>query len=233
MINSPGNAPSLNVQTISQITSVAEARIRSGALSYKFQIKAALTSFYKYNGQNPLFGGEVKYFDNLFVKDEVGNIDKRFILRNPNDPDLAPEEAELIRVIADLFNSIRQTGYTEEDPEYYQVPLGKASRNTRRHKIGTLSEIKDYYSTQLNFLRIFPQQKDNYRDQSKKGEVYNKYEIDQNSRNTLLSELDISEFETNLELLLWDYIISYERAKVMKEFLPRMQAVKMSLQYMN
>ena len=232
MINSPGNAPSLNVQTISQITSVAEAKIRSGALSYKSKIKDTLTSFYKYNGQNPLLGGEVKYFDNLFVKDEVGNIDKRFILRNPNDPDLAPEEAELIRVIADLFNSIRQTGYTEEDPEYYQVPLGKASRNTRRHKMGHLSEIKDYYSTQLNFLRIFPQQEENYRDQSRKGEVYNKYDIDQNSRNTLLENLDISEFETNLEILLWDYIISFERSKVMKEFLPRMQAVKMSLQYM-
>ena len=117
MVNSPANAPSLNVQTIGKIFSVVETTINNRALKYKSKIKKVLDDFYEYNKRNSLLGGEVKYFDNLFRKDELGNIDKRMLLRNPNDPDLSPEEANLIRAFLQIFNELNGEKYTEEDLE--------------------------------------------------------------------------------------------------------------------
>lgn len=233
MVNSPANAPSLNIQTIGQITSIVETTVNNRALKYNSKIKSALLAFYDYNKRNPLLGGEVKYFDNLFRKDEFGNIDKRMLLRNPNDSDLAKEESDLIRVFLKYFNELKGESYTEDDIEYYEVPLAKASRKTKRQKIGFFAESKDYWTTQLNFLRLFPEQEKDLHNKRSEGEVYNKYRIGADKRQILIDNLETAEFETDLEALFWDYVVSYEREAVMKEFLPKMQAVKMSLQYMN
>lgn len=233
MVNSPANAPSLNVQTIGKIFSVVETTVNNRALKYRSKIKKVLNDFYEYNKRSALWGEEVKYFDNLFRKDELGNIDKRMLLRNPNDPDLAPEEANLIRTFLQIFNELNGEKYTEEDIEYYELPLAKASRLTRRHKMGFVSEAKDYWSTQLNFMRLFPEQEKSNSETRARGEVYNKYRINPNARQLLIDNLDPSEFETNLESLFWDYVVSFEREAVMKDFLPKIQAVKLSLQYMN
>jgi hypothetical protein len=232
MVNSPGLSPSLNVQTLSQITSVAEAHIRTRVMRYRPRLKKVLENFYNYNERNRLIGGEVKYFDNLFLRDAEGNIDKRMMLRNPNDPGLSKEESALITELLNIFNEFRGNADSESD-EYYEIPLAMASRLTKRYKKGFVGEIKDHYVNQLNFLRIFPEQEQNYRDTSRKSEVYNKYAIDSNSRNTILSSVEQDDIETNLEDLVLDYIITYETANVMQEFLPRMQAIKIALQYMN
>ena len=233
MINSPGLSPSLNVQTLSQITSLAEAQIRERAQSYKSELKRVFEAFYQYNERNRLLGGEVRYFDNLFERDEQGNIDKRMLLRNPNDPDLSKEEKALIVKLLGIFNRLNGERYTPDDIEYYQVPLAMASRRTKRYRKGFVWEMKDYYVNQLNFLRIFPAQEENYMDATRRSVVYNKYDINQNTRNNILATLDQDDIETNLEDLVWDYIVSYETANVMQEFLPRMQAIKISLQYMH
>ena len=65
------------------------------------------------------------------------------LLRNPNDPDLSPEEANLIRTFLQIFNELNGEKYTKEDLEYYELPLAKASRLTRRYKMGFFSEAKD------------------------------------------------------------------------------------------
>lgn len=233
MINSPGLSPSLNVQTLSQITSLAEAKIREKVQSKVKSLKKVLDDFYAYNERSRLLGGEVRYFDNLFVKDEEGNIDKRMLLRNPNDPDLAKEEKALIVRLLEIFNNLNGRSYTPDDIEFYQIPLAMASRRTKRYKKGFVGEMKDYYVNQLNFLRIFPSQEENYRDATRRSVVYNKYAIDSNTRNTLLATLELDDIETNLEDLVWDYITSYSTAEVMQEFLPRMQAIKISLQYIH
>jgi hypothetical protein len=82
-------------------------------------------------------------------------------------------------------------------------------------------------------MRLFPEQEKHNSDTRARGEVYNKYRINPNARQSLIDNLNPSEFETNLESLFWDYVVSFEREAVMKDFLPKIQAVKLSLQYMN
>ena len=82
-------------------------------------------------------------------------------------------------------------------------------------------------------MRLFPEQEKSNSNARANGEVYNKYRINSNARQLLIDNLDSSEFETNLESLFWDYVVSFERETVMKDFLPKLQAVKMSVQYMN
>jgi hypothetical protein len=195
-------SPSLNVQTLSQITSLAEAQIRERAQSYKSELKRVFEAFYKYNERNKLLGGEVRYFDNLFERDAQGNIDKRMLLRNPNDPELSKEEKMLIVKLLEIFNRLNGGKYTPDDIEYYQVPLAMASRRTKRYRKGFVGEIKDYYVNQLNFLRIFPAQEENYMDATRRSVVYNKYDINANTRNNILATLEQDDIETNLEDLV-------------------------------
>lgn len=232
MINSPGQSPSLNIQTVGQIMGVAETHIAAKTKAYAAKVKKAFTEFYEFNHRNNLIGGEVKYFNNLFVKDENGNIDRRFILRNPNDPNLMPAEANLIKTILEIFNELKGNPYTPDDDQYYQVPLAMASKVTKRQTKGVIATAKDHIKNHLNFMRLFPQQEADYSAHQRNGIVYNKYKIDEYTRGNLLAEVEIEEFETQLENLLWDYIVTFKTEEVMTEFLPRIQAIKVATQYM-
>ena len=98
MINSPGLSPSLNVQTLSQITSLAEAKIREKVQSKVKSLKKVLDDFYAYNERNRLLGGEVRYFDNLFVKDDEGNIDYDQLAMEQYQFETGAEEIEKYRL---------------------------------------------------------------------------------------------------------------------------------------
>jgi hypothetical protein len=54
MVNSPANAPSLNVQTIGKIFSVVETTVNNRALKYRSKIKKVLNDFYEYNKRSAL-----------------------------------------------------------------------------------------------------------------------------------------------------------------------------------
>jgi len=97
----------MNIQTLSKIFSVMGAHIRRKELSYRPKYATATKNLYDYNGRNSATGGEIKYFDNLFERDENGNIKKQFRLRDPNDPGLSKEESEFIKTFLNIVNSFR------------------------------------------------------------------------------------------------------------------------------
>lgn len=236
-VNSAGTSSSLNIQSLGRIFSVAETHIRRKELAYKPKISKVIKALYDYKHRNSLIGGEVKFFDNLFVKDERGNIDKSFRLKNPNDSSLAKEEKDFINMFLSIINNFKFNGdatkiaHAIETGEYYEVPLAIGSTSTQIHNKGFSQAIAAKYNDSLNFLRILPQQENNFNESRIQQKVYNKFRLNGLSRANLIESYGINGLETQLEDLLLDVIHSYTTEEVMNEYLPRLQGIKIALQY--
>lgn len=236
-VNSAGNASSLNIQSLGRIFSVAEAHIRRKELSYKPKISKVIKAFYEYNHRNSLIGGEVKYFDNLFKRDDNGNIDKSFTLKNPNDSGLAKEESDFIKMFLEVVNNFKFNGdatkiaNAKETGEYYEVPLALGKTSTQIHNKGISQAIKAQYNESINFLKILPQQESSFEKSKSQQRIYNKFKIDGLSRTNLIENYGINGLETQLEDLLLSVIHTYTTEEVMNEYLPRLQGIKIALQY--
>lgn len=236
-VNSAGNSSSKNIQTLSKIFSVAEAHVRRKELSYKPRISKVVKAFYEYNHRNRLIGGEVKFFDNLFVKDANGNIDKSFRLKNPSDSSLAKEESDFIKMFLEIVNDFRFDGNQSkiakaiEDGSYYEVPVSMGSTSTQIHNKGYKQAFTSKYNEALNFLKLLPEQEQQFRESKGEPKVYNKYRLNGLSRSDLIENYGIDGLETQLEDLLLNVIHTYTMEEVMNEYLPRLQGIKIALQY--
>ena len=236
-INSPGTAASLNIQELSKIFSIAETHIRRKELSFRPKYIKAIREFYKYNDRNRLIGGEVRYFDNLFVKDENGNIDKSFKLKKPTDSNLSKEEANFINVFLEIINDLKYKGNTrkieqaKEDGSYYEVPLVKGETSTQVYRNGFIEAAKTRWEDTLNWLQLLPGQESELTKSKKEAKTFNKYKISAYTRTTLIDRLGVNKLETQLENILLDYIHSYVVEDVMDTYLPMLQSIKVALQY--
>lgn len=236
-VNSPGTSPSLNIQTISDIMATANTHIRRRELKYYKRYKKAIADLYTYNSRNMLIGGEVRYFDNLFTKDSNGSIDKSFTLRNPNDPELAPEEAKFIEVFLEIINELKYNGdaskikQAKNDGTYYEVPITLGETSTQIYNNSFMTALKTRYNEAVNWLRLLPEQEKYLTEARKNNKVYNKYDITALSRKNIIATHGISGFETQLENVLLDVIHTYAVNDVIKEYIPRMQGIKIALQY--
>jgi hypothetical protein len=155
-ITSINNSPSLTAQEVGRIVAVTETRIRRAELAYDSKIRKTFKAFYEYNNRNKLIGGEVKYFDNLFVRDSNGDISKSFILKHPTDSSLAKEESDLITLFLDIVNNLKYNGsdylieQAKEDGSYYEVPLAIGSMRSQLHNKGFKEGLKAEFHESLN-----------------------------------------------------------------------------------
>lgn len=236
-VNSAGTSSSLNIQSLGKIFSVAETHIRRKELAFRPKISKTIKAFYEYKQRNSLIGGEVKFFDNLFLTDENGNIDKSFKLKNPDNTSLAKEEKDFINMFLEIVNDFKFNGDTnkianaKETGEYYEVPLAIGDTKTQIHNKGFIKAIKSKYDESINFLKILPQQESSFEEARVQQKVYNKFKINSLSRANLIDSYGINGLETQLENLLLDVIHTYTTEKVMSEYLPRLQGIKIALQY--
>lgn len=235
-VNSPSNSPSLNVQTLSNIFTVANSQIKRKVLEKNLSYRKVFATLIK-EKVNPIVGGEVSAYDNLFVKDENGKIDKRFQLKNPNDSSLSKAESEVIKKFLEIVNYYRF--HNDENlindaisnGTYYNVPLAVASTQSMMHNQGYKEVIKTKLDESVNFLRLLPEQQEKRIRENSSTRVYNKYELDGLNRETLLNKYGTEHFETNLNRLLDDFVITYSIQEVMNEYLPRLQGIKIALQF--
>lgn len=236
-INSPGTAASLNVQELAKIFAVAETHIRRKELAFTSRYKKIITALYEYNHRNVLIGGEVKYFDNLFVKDENGNIDKSFRLKKPEDSTLSTAESNFVKMFLEIVNEFRfnknqrKIQQAKADGTYYEVPLTMGDTSTQLHHNSIKDAIKYRFDESINWLRLLPEQEKRLSEHKRTNKVFNKYDIRELSRQQLIDSAGINNLETHLEKVLLDYIHSYVSEEVMTEFLPRLQGIKIALQY--
>ncbi|MBQ0113468.1 MAG: hypothetical protein KBT03_10085 [Bacteroidales bacterium] len=239
-VNSAQTSPSLNAQTMGRIMATAETHIRRKQLAMQNKITSVINKYYESKKRSALIGGEVRFFDNLFVRDENGKMDKSFKLKNPDtDSSLTREEKDFIKVFLEIVNNYKFHGNEEKianaklTGEYYEVPLAMGDTQTQMHNKGVVGAVKTKYTESLNFLKILPQQELEYSEHRKNRQVYNKYNLNAVSRANIINECGTESLETNLEKLLRDVIYSYSSEEVMKEYLPRIQGIKIALQYNN
>lgn len=236
-VNSAANSPSLNIRSLAKIYSVAETQIRRKELKYDSRIRKNFLAFYQYNQRNRFAGGEVKFFDNLFRKNKDGKIDDTFCLKDPNDPNLAKEEKDVINLLLDIFNYFKYHGNEAQieanrgKDEWYQVPIMLGSTYTLFHNNSFGDAAKAKWNESLNFLRLIPEQETDLMQAKRQKKVYNRFNISQTSRNQLIQNHGVQSFETQLEEVLRTFINSYITEEVMEEYLPRMQGIKFALQY--
>lgn len=86
------------------------------------------------------------------------------------------------------------------------------------------------YNEAINFMKIFDEQQQMLLDKDP-SKPFNKYAISDSTRDKILNNHDVTEFETQLEDLLLDYIHNYVSEEVMNEYLPQIQGIKLVLMY--
>lgn len=235
-VNSANNSPSLNIRTLARINAIAENKIRALELKWDTKLRKAFRNYYEYHSRNRFWGHEVKYFDNLFRRDSSGNIDQRFLLIHPEDA-ASKEERELVEVLLEVFNYYRYNGNAQkiaskkDTDEYYEVPIMLGSTATLLHNTNFYTALKHKIDENLNFLRLLPEEERNLMDSRKRKELFNRFRIDSNARKTIISNYGISQLETQLEDVVRNYIHSFAMEEVMQDYLPKMQGIKIALQY--
>lgn len=236
-ITSINNSPSLTAQEVGRIVAVTETRIRRAELTYDSKIRKTFKAFYEYNNRNKLIGGEVKYFDNLFVRDSNGDISKSFILKHPTDSSLAKEESDLITLFLDIVNNLKYNGsdylieQAKEDGSYYEVPLAIGSMRSQLHNKGFKEGLKAEFHESLNWLRLFTEQEGDFEHFREQERIYNKYKISSDIREKIIENHGINGLETQLEDLLRNYIHSYVAETEYNNIIPQIQGIKIALQY--
>ena len=228
-------APSLNIQNIAKIENQAEVHIRRKQLTYLPSYSKQIKALYEEKGRNRLIGGEIAYFDNLF-EPQIGNI-KTLRLKREDDASLSDAERNFLISFLTIVNGFRYKNDATKIAEakingtYYDVPLKKASFHTQRYNKGVINAAKDEFIDTFNFLKIFSQQKEAFESNKASMTVYNQYEINSITRQEILDNNDIGDFETDLERLLIDVIATYTREEEFNKIIPHVQALKMVLQY--
>lgn len=236
-ITSINNSPSLTAQEIGRIVAVTETKIRRQELAWNSKVRKVFKDFYRFKDQNRLIGGEVKYFDNLFRKDENGNITKDFMLKDINDSSLAKEEKALIKTFTEIVNQLRFDGNAEriqqalEDGTYYQVPVAIGSMKSQFHNKGFKEGIKMEYQEVTNMLKLFEEQMKDFDLTKDSQRVYNKFKIGNDTREQIIANHGINSLETHLEDLLGSIIHAYVAEEQYNDIIPQIQGIKIALQY--
>ena len=233
-VTSINNADSKNIQEIARMIALHEEKIRKAELQWNKKIQGVFERFYKYHHQIKAYGNEIAFYDDLFETDPNGKISKDFKLKNPNM--LVGADKELVETFLEIVNEIKFKGNKEriEDAknsgEYYQVPLKIGSFKSQMRQGGFFRAIGHTYNEATNFRELFNEQESSKTEFERDNlQVYNKYNIDQTTREKILSEEGVQSMETNLETVLRSFIHSNVVEQMSTEFLPLIQGFKIGL----
>lgn len=109
-VNAPQNSPSKNVQMMAQVESMASSEINRRTELESRDFRKAVKALKDHHNRLAIIGGDIANFDNLFVRDEEGKIDKTFRLKDPSQhSDLAKEESDFIYAFLHEINKRRFT----------------------------------------------------------------------------------------------------------------------------
>lgn len=236
-LTSPGLSPSKIIQTLAQIKSVANHHITEKIAAYEPRIRKVIEALYNYKKRSLLLGDELNSFDNLFVRNANNEIANTFRLKDPTDTSLSKEESEFITMFLDIVNTLKFKGDPNRiekaklDGTYYEVPLAMASSSTLLHNNDVKTVVTEKVREDLNALRLFTEEEAYLTDSRKSGTTHNRYRINSNTRQKMLTKYGTNHMETNLDKLLRSVITSYVTEQVMSEYLPRIMGINIVLKY--
>ena len=236
--------PNRNFQSIVQVYTAAIDNIASKTLKDVQKMRPYFQEYYDKCGysrlQNDLIGGQARAFDRLYALDEQGN--RTLTLKNPYNPaeDLTDYERTFLKKLLLDFNKIRARMYGNKDfnftdvnsdalkayidshGDYFDIPLERAGKATRRQKVSSKDRlikgwglIRDIYQEggkdafEKLVMKLTDEEKEDMLSGIESWQLRNPFKNGEGDRRIgYIGNHEIDFFETNLESLIIDF---YER----------------------
>ena len=247
MVTSSGYSSSTNFRVFDDVMQQFALEVRLAVEKQGRAIISTLTDFYKSKGQTKIIGGEAKYFLNWFKRTPDGKLDPSFSLKDPNDPDFDGNPAERkaldtwLKTMAEL--RYRPLAKTDEDfenfveqakasGEYYQVPLTEAAFSRQVSGLGLFKTIKNKLAQAKELTQDVlagkTEEKETWR-KNNPWELYNRFNLDKDERAKLIEDKGIGFFETNLEDVINQALVSYNKTRLSRKFIPIIDGMRVAM----
>lgn len=242
-VNSTGFSPSTNFRVFDDVMQQYALEVRLAVEKQGRPLIPAFTKFYEEMGRVKILGGEANYFLRWFKRDENNEIDKSFSLKHPEEFYGAEREAieTWLNVMAEL--KYRQPGMSEEkfqqrvaeakaSEAYYEVPLTEAAFSRQAKGLGIRTAFKNKWNEYKELTQDVFAGKSHDKDEWRKKHhevLFNKLDLDEDSRATLIEEKGVGFFETNLEDVIYQALVLYNKSKLSRKYIPIIDGMRVAL----
>lgn len=247
-ITSGQNSPSANMRMLYKLINQYSTDVRQETLKVIAPVQKAFKDFFEEKGQIKILGGEYRYFDEWFEKDQKGNILPSFTLVDPDDSNvhLSEKSRTALRLFLDTLGYLRNPNASAEqieaykhDIRYRQVPILER-RFLRRLFSDPIKAISMEFKKNKNLYDDVFGEKDEEREEFYKNDLaqerlfnrFTKYDNDLNLREDLIKRYGVESLETDLERVFLEAAQAYIKAQVSRKYIPAINAFKLSMKYM-
>lgn len=236
--NSINNLPSPLINSARKILNVATENIKIKFLQFKEDLTPSTNNLFEKSGYSNIrrytLGDHTNQFKSLFEY-KNNEIDPRFILRDPfTDKKLSEAQKSYLKHILTIMNSMRNSKETIEelsqkgDVAYRQVPLVRMSALSALKKGDYKSQIKQMVDKVADpMVNLFGS--DEIAEEPLKQEFLNVRNFIQSQNDAVRSEMLQSgthSFETDLEVIMDLFMLTYLRSEEFDKALPLIQSAK-------
>lgn len=233
---SPQQSSSINIQDFAKIHDRYVAEVRQMQQKLGWELQVAFNELYKSEGS----GAGV--FDACFRRDSNGKISEGFLLKNPDDPEFdgKPQLRKVMTLFLETMFKLKNPSATEFDIneakthiEYYQVPLTEAVFSRQAKHLGVWSAIKNKVKQYKELTQgVFAGDADKKEEfESENDKLYNKFAISEIDRQNKIRDNGIGFFETHLEIIFNQALVSYTKQNVSAKYVPIFRAMQLGLRH--
>lgn len=242
--NSIKNLPQELINATRRILNVSMENIKTKFLTYKELSNPAVNAFFDEAGYEKArrytVGDHPKAFMSLIETTADGNKDPRFLLKDPFDMknNLKPQQRKYLETILTVMNNTRGGEFTIKelsqggDTTFRQIPLIKS----KQLSLFTKGDYRKWFDqivkeTYNPVTELFG---DTGEEANKKPQPF--YEVsnfikaqssmDDKIRNTVLQEDGVEAFETDMEVVMDLFVVTYLRSDEFNQALPLIQQAK-------
>ena len=237
-IASPQLSPSKKMRMLGEITAMAYNKITSEYTKYYMsKCLSTLKKYRKFQNANPLLGNEFALTKNLFRTEADGvTLNPNLLLKDPSDPSLSAEEKAVLKMFFETLDEFRFKNQAQKDSaladgSYYWCPLLKANKNELIVN-GSLKLAKDVYLEEKSkLIDLFKEQEESQGTSYQNYRIYDPFAIDLETRQTMLTNHDISEFSLDIDRILRSYLKTKIKVREFNRIMPEVIAVEVMVQY--
>ena len=245
LFTSINNFANETIQMFKNVISRARSNINYIYNQFDTRINNLLLGYFREAGftrdQQIIYGKTTQVYDNLWLKDDNGNVTQDFRLKDPRDGSLKEYEKRFLESFLEELNSYR---YTSEEAiseaklngNYYKMPLIKVRGVMRLKQKGVWNATKESFINSIDFNNFFDEElADHTRHLKSMDSVYNQFTTQDNSlkRENMIIEHGVEEFEQDLQSIIKLYSLTHIRTKELNKILPVINAVRVTNEFKN
>lgn len=242
------NSPSANMRMLYKLINQYSTDVRQETLKVIAPVQAAFKEFFDEKGSMKILGGEYKYFDEWFEKDEKGNISTAFRLVDPDDLNipLSKKSRTALRMFLDTMAYLRHPDMPEERREEYkhtleyrEVPILERRFGRRFSKNPIKALVMQWKQQKSLYEDVFADDVTDreqwFKDDLSQERLFNrfvKYDFNSEARERVINDYGVDALETDIERVFLEAAQAYTKAQVSKKYIPAINGFKLSMKYM-